>query len=586
MKAFFTISGIAVALMWIVAILWVPGKSTSALLCLNDVRNPANLVTHVQDDSTSFSAYLRANLSDHTRKLLKPYVPGTQPDPQIVRNVVYDLNEILQDADLADKRLLTGLDLSPATRRLAIENPYGVQRIFMNRRILDDAFFNALSPLNLRKKMTTLSWSTDPNPVRQEQLAPFQALHCDLAVTVEPVTYDKIIVQCSSGVGPDLIEIYNKEDMTAYVDAGILMDLTPYAKQYGFSPDVTFPQLRGNILVDGRQYRFPCNVGNQVLIYNKEIFAKAGIPLPTDNMEWGEFIKRIQPLTVKRPDGYGYEQFAMLMDQGYAKDIQLQFGGQFFSEDRTKCVLDSPESIDGVRFYNDLIHKYHLIPSATDVRALASAGGWGTGEIRWFAAGRGAVLWGARWMIVQFRQYPNLNGKLGVAFLPHVKGRKTACYCGTRGTGINVNSPNREAALQFMKYLASNEYNRQIGLDGDGLPPNAAFARNPNNLMNPKYPWETKAFQTKFVQAMDYAHSPEISPFVDPHLVTTIWTDALDEVTNEIKTPEQAMHDAAKRINDLIRENIQDRPDLKALYEKIKSGSNPQVAAEHPNSAK
>ena len=131
-------------------------------------------------------------------------------------------------------------------------------------------------------------------PARYTQLAPFFKLHPDIDVKIEPNTYDKIIVQCSSRVGPDLIEIYTNTDMVGFAEAGILLDLTEYAKKMGFSIDVTYPQLRDNLILNGKQYRFPCNVGNQVIFYNKKMFRAAGIPFPDDAMLWEDFIERVE----------------------------------------------------------------------------------------------------------------------------------------------------------------------------------------------------------------------------------------------------------------------------------------------------
>ncbi len=415
--------------------------------------------------------------------------------------------------------------------------------------------------------MVSLTWSTDPNPARPDQIAPFLKAHPNIRIKIEPNTRDKIIVQSASRVGPDIIEIYSLTDMVQFVEAGILLDLTEFASKMGFSPDVTFPRLRGNLLHNGRQYRFPCNIGNQDLRYNKRLFREAGIPEPQSAMLWEDFIERVKPLTVKRPDGAGYERFAMLMARGNARDIHLQRGARFFTPDGTRSALDSPESIAAVQFYYDLMTKHHVIPTPDQSKALSGGGGWATGEINFFMNERSACLWGARWMMVQFRGEPHLEGNIGAVLLPRFPGGEPANYCGTRGSGINVNTPHREEALQFLAYLASEEYNRIIAQSSDGLPPNARFCENPEFLVNPKYPAEDAAMQEVFIRSMDYAETPEISPFVDPVVAESYWNDALDYVENGMKTPEEAMREAAKRVNDRIQATLRERPDLKALYE-------------------
>ncbi len=573
MKAFFTITGVCIAVMWVIAKVWIPHSETEALFCLDEIAEPKALAMRMRNPETRLDAFLRDNLSVRTEQALKAY-NGVSPPPEgLINPLVYDLNDLIQGKSIYTEERFEGVALSKATQEHLEETVLGVERSRLNRMLLEDAYPDIFRPASEKPPVTVLNWSTDPNPARQTQLAPFRAMHCDLNIDIEPVTYDKILVQCSSGVGPDIIEVYSNVEMIAYVSAGIMMDLTPYAKKYGFSPDVTYPQLRGNIVYNGRQYRFPCNVGNQVLIYNKKIFKEAGIPEPTDEMPWEDFVELVKPLTVKRDDGTGYKQFAMLIGRAYVDDIHLQFGGRFYSDDKTECVLDEPQSVRAMEFYRDLVIKYDIVPSPTQAKSLAGSGGWGTEELRWFASGRAAVMWGARWMMVQFRGFPDLNGNLGAVFLPKAPGAEhTACYCGTRGSGINVNSNKPQEALVFMQYLATDEYNRQIALDSDGLPPNMEFASDPENLVNPKYPWETAEFHKKFVDAMQYAKSPETSPFVDPLIVNKIWEDAVDIITNEIMTPEEAMIDATKKINDRIQNNIQERKDLRELYERIKAG--------------
>ncbi|MDK2970717.1 MAG: multiple sugar transport system substrate-binding protein [Candidatus Sumerlaeota bacterium] len=422
----------------------------------------------------------------------------------------------------------------------------------------------ATLPDNTADGRTPLSWSTDPNPARRAQIAPFEEANPDLAILVEPVTVDKTIIQCSTGVGPDIIEVYSTEQMVTFIDAGILLDLTPYAAKMGFGPESTYPKLVGNLMYEGRQYRYPANAASQVLMYNKRMFREAGVAEPSDGMLWDDFIELIKPLTVKRDSGRGYEQFALLMSKGYARDIHLQYGAHFFAENGTVCVLDSPESIAAMQFFYDLMVKHEVIPTPAAAEALSAAGGWGVGEIRWFAAEKSACIWGSRWMMVILRQYPELQKEIGVALLPRMPGGVPASYSGTRGPGINANSERIDEALRFLQYLASDEYAEVIAMSSDGLPPQAAYTEDPSRLLNPKYPWED--FQQKFIDSMSYAEPPEVSPFVSSIVVDRAWTDAIDNVQNGLMEPEEAMKAAARTINDRIAANIAERPDLAEKY--------------------
>lgn len=409
-----------------------------------------------------------------------------------------------------------------------------------------------------------LYWSTDPNPARKEQLAPFHEMYPDLKVVVEPNTFDRTIVQCSTGVGPDLIEIYNTADMVAYIEAGILLDLTPYAEAMGFGPNSTYPRLVGNLMYEGRQYRYPANAASQVLIYNKKKFREAGLPYPESGMLWDDFLELMKPLTLKRESGRGYRQFALVLGEGYITDLLLQHGASMYKENGTRSALDSPEAIAAMQFYYDLMRKHEIIPTPSAAESLSAAGGWGFGEIRWFAAGHAAAIWGSRWMLVIFRQYPELHEELGVALLPRLTDGEPTSMSGTRGPGINVNCENVEEALLFMQYLASEDYAQVIAMSGDALPPLADYGEDAGRLLNPRFPQED--YQQVFIDSMKYALPMEVSPFISPIVANRIWTETFENVQNDLKSPEQAMRDAARQINTRIEQNVRERPDLQEKY--------------------
>ncbi len=426
-------------------------------------------------------------------------------------------------------------------------------------------------PENHNKGKTVIYWSTDPNPARKDQISPFERLHPDIAVLVEPNTFERTIVQCSTGIGPDLIEVYSVADMISYAEAGILYDLTDDAKSLGVDPDSTYAKLKGTLVYEGRQYRYPANAASQVLFYNKKTFREAGLAEPTDNMPWDEFIALVKPLTIKREKGKGYEQFALVIGRDFVQDIHLQFGAHVFNADKTRCVLDSPESIAAIAFYTKMMREQEIIPTPEAALALSGEGGWAAGELRWFATGRSATLWASRWMLVQLRQYPELRDEIGCVLLPCPPGAKSTSYCGARGPAVNKNSKHLKEALSFLQYLGGDEYSEVIAQSADALPPNRHYAEDPTRLLNPAYPNEP--YHAKFVRSMEMSEAQEVSPFVDRKIVDRVWREALESAENATKTPEQAMKDAAKAINDRIARTVRERPELRKRYEALVGAS-------------
>jgi ABC-type glycerol-3-phosphate transport system substrate-binding protein len=216
------------------------------------------------------------------------------------------------------------------------------------------------------------------------------------------------------------------------------------------------------------------------------------------------------------------------------------------------------------------MHKHQLAPSPDSAATISGDGGWGVNQMHWFATGRAATMIGSRWMIILLRQYPEMVDNLGVALLPHLEGGVPASYCGARGPGINALSENVEESLRFLQYLASDEYSRIIAMSSDALPPNRHYVEDPSRLLNPEYPGED--FQEVFVRSMDFAESKENSPFVESSFVYRVWREALDSMENRLSTPEEAMRQVTRRVNERIRLNLLDQPELRRRYEELTAG--------------
>jgi multiple sugar transport system substrate-binding protein len=419
--------------------------------------------------------------------------------------------------------------------------------------------------------ITHLRWSTDDNPARVVQTAGFHRLYPQEDVTVDPGLggdQTKLIVQCATGTGPDIVDIGDQQQLATLVEAGILLDLTPYAQQMGFDPARTYAALAPALMVEGHQYRYPCNVWANCVIYNKQIFDDHGVPYPKPDWTYDDFVaaaKRINSTPAK--SGQQHMAVANWDNIWMYQDLLMGYGGRFFTPDGLISRLDSPESITAMQFYYDMMYVHKIIPTAAESAAMSSQGGWGSAGINWFSTGRAAMIFIGRWYIVQVPQYPNLTGNLGAVLLPRVGNRPSCGVTDTRAAGINAKSPHWREALHFLQYLASADYGKVIVEDGDSLPPNPALARTGQALVNSAVP--DPAFHQPFIDAMKNARPLDNSLFIDMSIVARWLKESIDKVENRIQPPDQAMHSLADQINHLIRQNLERRPDLQRKYQQV-----------------
>jgi multiple sugar transport system substrate-binding protein len=416
-----------------------------------------------------------------------------------------------------------------------------------------------------------LRWSTDDNPARQVQSGAFHRLYPQDAVTVDPGLggdQTKLIVQCATGTGPDIVDVYDQQQLATLVEAGVLLDLTPYAKQMGFDPAHTYPALGPALMAAGKQYRYPCNVWANCVIYNKRIFDDHSVPYPKQDWTYDDFVaaaKRIRDTPSR--SGQQHMPVANWNNIWLYQDLLMGYGGRFFTPDGLISRLDAPEAIAAMQFYSDMMYVHKIIPTAAETAALSSQGGWGSAGINWFSTDRAAMIFIGRWYIVQTPQYPNLKGNLGAVLLPRVGNRPSCGVTDTRAAGINVKSPHWREALHFLQYLASPEYGKVIVNDGDALPPNPDLARTGQDLVNAAVP--DPAFHQPFIDAVKRARPLDVSPFIDMSIVARWLKEAVEKVENRIEPPDQAMHSLADQINQLIRQNLERRPDLQRKYEQV-----------------
>ncbi len=423
-----------------------------------------------------------------------------------------------------------------------------------------------------------LTWCSDDNPVRREQIRLFNRLHPDYVVRLDPQNsqLEKVIVQSLAGVGPDLFDCYNGYALSVFVRSGIALDITDFCREKGFSPEDDWPAVRPLILHDGRIYGQPDNANAYAFWYNKDIFDEAGIPYPKPDWTWEDCIRIAQQLTRRNERG----QIIRYGIIGYW-DWKLglfQHGAHFFSPQGTRATLDTPEAIAGMQFMQDLIHKYHVMPTLKAQEALASSGGWGTGEIALFGAGRSAMAIGGRWWLCILRSASYRHLRLGVAPIPRLQlpdgTWSVRNYGGGRSTLVNAQGKHIQGALLFMEFLHSRAWNELINRQADALAPVIKYNYTPTFEHDPRHPEED--YNVVWRTALENAEPEEVSPYVNGQYVDRVLREQTDMVRENLKSAAQAMRDVTRKINQSILENLKRDPELRARYRKaIQNGARP-----------
>ena len=419
-----------------------------------------------------------------------------------------------------------------------------------------------IQPLPAPAGKTSLVWVSDDNPLRAQQADLFNRSHPRYDLHIDPSNSDlqKVIVQCIAGVGPDLFDCFDGYQLTAYVRSGVALDVTDDLRAAGVNvSNSTFPGVRGTATLDGRVYGVPTNIAVDAVWFHKELFDAARLPYPTGPMKWNEMISLAQRLTVRDAQGR-ISRFGLLLPWWNYGHVFAGFGAHVFTPDGRRCIVDRPEAVRAVQLMYDLVYRYHVSPSLADEAGMAGQGGFGSSDSAVFGARRAAMAIGGRWWLAELRNVPAL--RVGVFESPYGTVRRFRAY--GRATLVNRNGRDPKAALDFLRYLAGPAYNRLVNDQADGISAFPEYDQGERFLYDPRHPDEI--YNAVWRDVARRAVGDDVSPYIDGATSARLLKNQFDEVQANLKTPAEAMRDAAANINAQIQQDLEEDPSLARRY--------------------
>jgi multiple sugar transport system substrate-binding protein len=293
--------------------------------------------------------------------------------------------------------------------------------------------------------------------VMKDVIADFEKTHPDIHVkVVGGISDDKIVAAIRGGNAPDVAHSFDAGAYTgAYCSNGAWIDLGDYMKQDGLSDDV-FPEVpRQYSQFEGTRCALPMLADVYGLYYNKDLFAKAGLEGPPQNVS--QLMDYAKKLTERNPDGslkvVGLDPF-----DGFYENVAAhwapQWGVDWVDESGKSSLAAQPGWADMLRWQKELIDWYGY---DNLVRWQASAGDEFSAQNA-FERGKLAMNLDGEWRVAFIgAEHPELN--FGTAPLPVDDGQPDLYGSGyTSGSiiGIPKTSGHKDEAWQLLKYLATD----------------------------------------------------------------------------------------------------------------------------------
>jgi multiple sugar transport system substrate-binding protein len=372
----------------------------------------------------------------------------------------------------------------------------------------------------------------------EKMLARFEKQNPDIEVRMQIIPwgtyYDKLTLSLAYGGAPDVF-VMHAARLPEFASFDTLQPLQnlyassqPPLTQKDFAPvpwQATFYK--------NQQYALPLDVHPIGLYYNTKLFKEAGIvdddgkPKPPRNLN--EFLTAAKRLTKDtngdgRTDQWG---FVYTWQRTNWLTIMAQFGGSILSPNGTQSTLSAPENLQALQLMHDLIYKYKVAPKPEGVDAWLA-----------FRQGKVGMALEGIYMIASLEEQKGFP--FAGAPAPQF-GPKPAAWGGShllcQPKGI---APEQSrAAWRLMRFLSDES----LTWARAGQVPARLDVRN-------SAAFEAMPVQAAFAKQLPYVQyepphpkSNAFFPLIEP---------GIEAVLLDIATPEAAMRDASRRVNQVL----------------------------------
>ncbi|MEU1485712.1 extracellular solute-binding protein [Streptomyces sp. NPDC005752] len=273
----------------------------------------------------------------------------------------------------------------------------------------------------------------------------------------------KVLKVLEGDEAPDVIEVGNTQ-VAQYAESGGLRDLTLESLR-DLGGEDWLPGLAEPGKVDGGQYGIPWYAANRVVIYNKDLFARAGITtLPRTREEWVAVTERLdadgrQGIYLAGQNWYVLAGF--IWDEG--GELAEDGGGEW------EGSLDSPAALRGMDFYKTL-QAFGNGPRDADEQSPPETDVFAGGTVAQIVTVPGSAA-----LIEQ--QNPELKGKLGYFPIPGKSAKKPgAVFTGGSDLIVPEGADQRGEGIEVVKALAGEKWQTELARAMSYVPNKPALA--------------------------------------------------------------------------------------------------------------
>lgn len=404
--------------------------------------------------------------------------------------------------------------------------------------ILPGAKTSTTNPANIAGNLSMWVYGDQPS-FYDKIISSFKATYPNVKVNVRSfgdyTTYSQALLEAmASGQSPDIFMIPSTE-LPAYLNK--IVPANP-AQLSPFMLQQYFPQVVSQDFVSGGYvYGLPLSVDTMALLYNKDLFAKAGIVYPPTT--WQSFDSIIPSLTEISSTGTVNQSAAAIgtsaVNIDHAPDLlsllMLQTGTAMTNPSTNQATFASPTGFSALQFYaqfsnptNKLYTWNYNMPDSLDA----------------FAGNKVAMIFDYESALSQLKA-KNSFLNYGVAPMPQ-PASSTVYVAYPNYSGYVVSRQSRYQTLdwQFIQFMAANQTSADLYLKASGNPP-ALLSLINASLNDPSL----SVFAKQALYARSW-YGPQRSS------INNVLSQMIDAYVTSQSTPENAVKQAEGQVTSIM----------------------------------
>jgi len=354
-------------------------------------------------------------------------------------------------------------------------------------------------------------------------------------------TTTKVLTAAKGGDAPHMAVMLST-DMYTLIDEGVVVPFDELVKTPADRAWMSsfYPAFMKNSQTGGKTWGIPFQRSTIVMYWNKELFKQAGLDPNRPPQNWAELVEYGKKLTQRDAAGKVSTWGVQIPSSGFPywlfQAFTTQNGVELMNTEGTQTYFDKPEVVEALQYWVDLSRKHQIHPPGIVE--------WGTTP-KDFLERKAAIIWTTTGNLTYIRN--NAKFDFGVAMLPAGKQRGTPTGGGNFYVFKKASATEREAAMKFIQWVTSPKRAAEWAIATGYIAVSPAAWDTPEMK---KYLADFPA-PTVARDQLQYAVA-ELSTHENQR-VTKALNDGLQAALTGAKTPQQALQDAQREAERILR---------------------------------